>query len=482
MHMRHSIGQIRETALSLLKRSRRLLGGIKLQTILQFANDRLAHYAARSLANRILLLQLIWMLVIYILVIAALWVAASLVIESSVRHQGENWIAKLDEQGIPLYATNNPAQLKHAVGLQDLPEVAQVRYLDETGKKTIAEYSRKDVAIGDFPPLTDDVIKNLGRVDTKQKTLLFETNRNSQMRICAPIWIKSISGDGMFDYSLNKTPNEKIKVIGFIELVLDYSRTTSDLNHNIFFASLIIAALMLIASVVARIVVQRALRPLSELEEPLTRLANGETDITVSTAGDEEIARIGVALNTTISALKERDETLRQMADHDALTGLPNRRLLADRLKQAIVQAHRTGKTLSVCYIDLDGFKQVNDQHGHAAGDQLLVEVTGRLQETIRAGDTLARLGGDEFAVLLNDLTGKDECFQILDRMLYAAAMPVSIGSHMVTVSASIGVAFYISGSEDCDTLLRHADQAMYEAKQAGKSRYHLYSHNACLT
>jgi diguanylate cyclase (GGDEF)-like protein/PAS domain S-box-containing protein len=182
-----------------------------------------------------------------------------------------------------------------------------------------------------------------------------------------------------------------------------------------------------------------------------------------------------VGVFSDISYVKTHEAELSQVANYDALTGVPNRRLLADRLEQSIVRAQRSGKILSVCYLDLDGFKQVNDQYGHAAGDQLLVEVTRRLQKVLRAEDTLARLGGDEFVVLLNDLVSEDECLQILDRILAIVATPVLIGKHETVVSASIGVTFYSSGNEDGDTLLRHADQAMYIAKQAGKSRYYLY-------
>lgn len=473
-----SVARLYEAAKSLSNRLRSAAGGLELRKIPQTIIVRFAHNGPKSLANRILLLQFIWMFFIYILVIVALWLATNLVIENSVRHQGESWIAKLDELGIPVYATDNPAKLKQAISyLRNFPEIARVKYLDESGKKTIAEYTRKNILTDDFPPLTDVIIQKLGRVDVEQKTLLYEKRANSMMRISAPIWVKSISSDGMLDYSLERTSGEKVEVIGFIELVLDYSRTTSDLNRNILYASLLIAMMMFIASFVVRIMVRWALIPLSELEEPLTRLANGETDIIVNTSGDKEITRIGIALNTTINALKDRDETLRQMADHDALTGIPNRRLLADRLRQAIAHACRAGTMLSVCYIDLDGFKHVNDQYGHAAGDQLLVEVTRRFQETVRAGDTLARIGGDEFVVLFNDLASENECLQILDRMLDVAAMPIIIDCHEVTVSASIGVAFLASDSEDADTLLRRSDQAMYVAKQTGKSRYHLYDY-----
>ena len=182
-----------------------------------------------------------------------------------------------------------------------------------------------------------------------------------------------------------------------------------------------------------------------------------------------------VGVFSDISYLKEHEAELSRVANYDALTGVPNRRLLADRLRQAIVRAQRSGKMLAICYIDLDGFKQVNDLYGHEAGDQLLVNITFRLQEALRAGDTLARLGGDEFVVLFNDLVREQECLQVLDRILDIVAMPVVVGSREVMVSASIGVTFYPSDHEDGDTLLRHADQAMYVAKQTGKNRYHLY-------
>jgi diguanylate cyclase (GGDEF)-like protein/PAS domain S-box-containing protein len=182
-----------------------------------------------------------------------------------------------------------------------------------------------------------------------------------------------------------------------------------------------------------------------------------------------------VGVFSDISYLKAHEAELSQVAYYDALTGIPNRRLLADRMVQAIAHTQRSGKILFVCYLDLDGFKQVNDQCGHEAGDQLLVEVTRRLHDTLRAGDTLARLGGDEFVVLFNDLAGEQECWQILDRLLEIIALPVVICNHEVAVSASIGVTFHTSANEDGDTLLRQADQAMYIAKQTGKSRYHLY-------
>ena len=183
-----------------------------------------------------------------------------------------------------------------------------------------------------------------------------------------------------------------------------------------------------------------------------------------------------VGVFSDISYLKEHEAELSRVANYDALTGVPNRRLLSDRLLQAILRAQRSGNLLAICYLDLDGFKLVNDQHGHEVGDMLLVNITYRLQGALRAGDTLARLGGDEFVVLFNDLAREQECLQVLDRILNIISSPLTISNHEIVVSASIGVTFYPADNEEGDTLLRHADQAMYSAKQAGKNRYHLYS------
>jgi len=209
------------------------------------------------------------------------------------------------------------------------------------------------------------------------------------------------------------------------------------------------------------------------------RRKNGETyaellSISVITDDAGRVQR-HVAVFSDITYFKEHEAELSHVANYDALTGIPNRRLLADRLGQAIAYAQRNGKLLAICYIDLDGFKFVNDRYGHGTGDLLLVDITLRLQGVLRAGDTLARLGGDEFVVLFNDLAQEAECFQVLDRVMQTIAAPMRLDGVMVAVSASIGVTFYPADDEDGDTLLRHADQAMYIAKQSGKNRYHLY-------
>jgi len=180
-----------------------------------------------------------------------------------------------------------------------------------------------------------------------------------------------------------------------------------------------------------------------------------------------------VGVLSDITTAKQYAEKLERIAHYDILTGIPNRALLADRMSQAIAQTNRNRTLLAVCYLDLDGFKPVNDSFGHDAGDRLLVEIARRLRDCLRGGDTVARLGGDEFMLLLTGLGSEDECRAALTRMLESINTPVPLGEHEATVSASIGVTLYPRDDSDPDTLLRHADQAMYQAKQEGKNCYH---------
>jgi diguanylate cyclase (GGDEF)-like protein/PAS domain S-box-containing protein len=182
-----------------------------------------------------------------------------------------------------------------------------------------------------------------------------------------------------------------------------------------------------------------------------------------------------VALGNDITQIKEHQGQLERIAHFDILTNLPNRVLLADRLSQAMVQCHRSEQSLAVVFLDLDGFKQVNDIHGHNVGDELLIALSLLMNETLREGDTLSRIGGDEFVAVLTGLATVEDCEPILERLLLAASEPVTIGNVVLNVSASIGVTLYPQDNVDADLLIRHADQAMYVAKASGKNRYHLF-------
>ena len=182
-----------------------------------------------------------------------------------------------------------------------------------------------------------------------------------------------------------------------------------------------------------------------------------------------------VSLFSDISQQKAHEQELEHIARYDVLTGLPNRSLLADRLQQAMSHCLRQRNILAVVFVDLDGFKQINDLHGHDAGDKLLVAISQRMKAALRDGDTLARIGGDEFVAVLTGMEQPTDCEIVLTRILKAASESVAIEGHILHLSASLGVTLFPHDSSDADQLLRHADHAMYQAKQAGKNRYHYF-------
>jgi diguanylate cyclase (GGDEF)-like protein/PAS domain S-box-containing protein len=198
--------------------------------------------------------------------------------------------------------------------------------------------------------------------------------------------------------------------------------------------------------------------------------------LTISAVRDDKAkVRSYVGVFSDISELKAQQDRLNALAHHDALTGLPNRRLLVDRLELAIAQASRSGKQVAIAFIDLDNFKPVNDRLGHEAGDELLKVVAGRLSESIRGGDTAARLGGDEFVLVLVGIQSIDEIESTLTRVVDSVSRPIALRGEEVGVTGSIGVAIFPEDGSDSETLLQRADLAMYSAKSAGRNRFVLY-------
>ncbi|MEG3619901.1 EAL domain-containing protein [Magnetovibrio sp. PR-2] len=182
-----------------------------------------------------------------------------------------------------------------------------------------------------------------------------------------------------------------------------------------------------------------------------------------------------VSTTHDVTALVEQSRDLESHAAFDALTGLPNRSLLSDRLDRAKARADRSKETLAICLLDLDGFKPVNDTLGHGAGDQLLKETARRLEHQLRKDDTALRLGGDEFVLIMGGFKHEAEIDVVFRRILQSIATPVAIDGNQASVTASIGVTLYPHDAAVNDQLMRHADQAMYKAKDSGKNNYHLF-------
>ena len=204
------------------------------------------------------------------------------------------------------------------------------------------------------------------------------------------------------------------------------------------------------------------------------RRTNDLRDYRLKTGKRDELGRLGMAINEMLDALAENQSRLMHDASHDHLTGLPNRRLFMDRLEQTVNHSERRDTRLGIMAIDLDGFKEVNDNFGHTVGDQLLREVSRRLLHSVRRSDTVGRLGGDEFLVMLYHVEDIDSTIAIVQKISHYLAQPYHIGNRDIQISASIGVAIYPDHATHVDELLKRADKLMYRAKHAGKNTFRI--------
>jgi diguanylate cyclase (GGDEF)-like protein len=219
-----------------------------------------------------------------------------------------------------------------------------------------------------------------------------------------------------------------------------------------------------------------AIHQLTDAMQEVTKLKQFTSRVSVQ--GQDEISQLGVEFNNMITELQrsdlaksEAESKLQWQALTDELTGLPNRRLLHDRLTQVLALAKRESHIVALLYLDLDGFKLINDSLGHTVGDLLLGQVAKRLQSRIRKADTLARLGGDEFTVILSSLRSKEEAELVANSLLGVLAIPFAIESHELTIGASIGISVFPDNASEASDLLQQADSAMYSAKRDGKNR-----------
>lgn len=186
---------------------------------------------------------------------------------------------------------------------------------------------------------------------------------------------------------------------------------------------------------------------------------------------------VGIIQNAhDITALKAAEEQIRQLAYYDTLTGLPNRRLLLDRLSHALAQARRFGRSMAIMFLDLDRFKLINDSLGHSVGDALLKQVAQRLTGCVRAGDTVARPGGDEFVIVLTEVGHPLDAARVAEKIIDTFSTPVLVENRQLPMTTSIGIALYpVNGSDDVEELMIKADMAMYEAKEAGRNAYRFF-------
>lgn len=257
--------------------------------------------------------------------------------------------------------------------------------------------------------------------------------------------------------------------------MLAYKQRFEELNDLIY----IISTFLVFMIIASTIVIRNTTRPIISRIEALkqsTKTFQKNQQIDLPKVKNDELGELNYDLEKMMLSLNAHTLELQHMANYDSLTGLPNRILLADRLNLAISRNKRTKSMVCVLFIDLDGFKAVNDTYGHEVGDILLMNIAKDLKNHIRESDTLSRIGGDEFIALLPNINNKTEIIRLLNKLLPIVSTNRIIENYNINVSASIGVNMVKANSkDDADQVVRKADIAMYQAKQAGKNQFHIF-------
>lgn len=431
----------------------------------------------RMLVNEILSIQVISAALIGILAVASLYWGGQWVLQDSYSRWALQWTEELNELGSPLFLTDDDeALLRLESFVQRYPEIDRVAYFAPDGKAIFSVGN--DENANTVVNLSQTALQRANERVGNEKPYLMSTGILNPQRfeILAPVWKESLPVDGLFDFDPSAAQQiVKTELLGFVSIDLDFIIFHDDLLASIRNAVLILLALLFLFAMFGRLSLQKALASISSLRRPIRELAEGNLDVKFQPAKHHEIAEIVEALETTVSALGERDAELLQMANHDSLTGLFNRRRFLEELGQEIEDVVESGHQSALFFVDLDQFKYINDACGHPAGDRLIRKVADELLRSVGEGDTVARFGGDEFAILLRRTT-PDNAQSTANTLLGNMRRMAHVEDERVFhVHCSIGLTMIAGDELHSDDLINQADIACREAKLAGRNRMHVY-------
>ncbi|MDH3643488.1 MAG: GGDEF domain-containing protein, partial [Gammaproteobacteria bacterium] len=438
-------------------------------------DSRQAQPGKRLLIHEILTLQLAITALVGGLAIASLYWGGQWVLQNSYSRWALQWTEELHELGAPLYvAQDSEVALRLERYIHKYPEIQRVTYYRVDGSALFSISVEGETALQDDPALSRGTLENASRLVGAEVPYLIESSilNVRAFEIHAPIWTESIASDGLFDFDpAAETESNTRELLGFVGLELDFVGFHDLLLSNIKTTITVLFALLVVSGTGGRLLLRRALRSISDLQEPIAELARGNLAVQFKPAAHRETAEIVDALQSTAAALAERDAKLSQLANHDALTGLYNRRRFVEELKKDLARVSKTNGQSALLFIDLDQFKYVNDIGGHPAGDRLIKKVADLLEGSVGDKGTVGRFGGDEFAVLVSNVTkpgAQTLAESILDNMRQFVHIDAD---HAFHIHCSIGITIIHAGNCDHDDLIAQADIACREAKLRGRNR-----------
>ncbi len=436
-----------------------------------------ARRGKRLLVHEILSIQILSATIIGALAIASLYWGGQWVLQDNYGRWALQWTEELNELGSPLYMVNDGEALIRLESFVDkYPEIGRVTYFEKDGTAVFSIDKQGDNKA--VESLSSSLLQEAKTLVGNKQPYLMRSGviEPRQFEILAPVWTESISEDGLFDFdpSAPALPGNT-ELIGFVGIHLDFLIFHDRLLANIKIAILFLLALLVVFGFYSRRALRKALVSISDLQKPIRELAKGNLEVRFQPAKHREISDIVEALETTVSALSERDAKLLRLANHDNLTGLFNRRRFMEELELELESVVDNDHISALIFIDLDQFKYINDTCGHPAGDRLIRKVADELLRCAGRNDIVARFGGDEFVVLVCD-TDKTATQSLAEEILVNMRRLAHIEDDQVFhVHCSIGISM-VEGSElNHDDLMAQADIACREAKSAGRNRMHFY-------
>jgi len=431
----------------------------------------------RVLVHEILSIQILSATIVGAFAIAALYWGGQWVLQDNYSRWALQWTDELNELGSPLYlADDTEALLRLESFVNKYPEIGRVAYFGEDGTPLFSIDANDDME--PVEKLSRSTLRDARELVGSEEPYLLQSSLIDprQFEILSPVWTEALADDGLFSFDPAETKlSSDMELIGFVGMHLDFIIFHDRLLANIKIAILFLLALLVAFAMYGRMVLRKALASISDLQDPIQELAKGNLDVKFEPAEHREISDIVEALETTASALSERDAMLVELANHDNLTGLYNRRRFVEELNVELANIAVHGHTSALYFIDLDQFKYVNDTCGHPAGDRLICKVADELTRSVRHSDVVARFGGDEFVILLCD-SDREAARSLADVILANMRRLAHVEEDRVFhVHCSIGVTMVGDSNVNPDDLIAEADIACREAKSAGRNRLHFF-------
>jgi diguanylate cyclase (GGDEF)-like protein len=431
----------------------------------------------RVLVHEILWIQILSAGIVGAFAIGALYWGGQWVLQDNYSRWALQWTEELNELGSPLYLSDDSeALLRVESFVKKYPEIGRVAYFRPDGAPLFSIDG--DTSLDPPARLTESTLEEARElIGNDQPYLLLSSIANPrEFEILAPVWTESLADDGLFAFDPAVALTEsKTELIGFVGMHLDFIIFHDRLLDNIKVAILILLALLSVFALYGRRALRRALASISDLQDPIQELARGNLKVKFEPAEHREISDIVEALETTASALSERDAMLMELANHDNLTGLYNRRRFMEELNVELANIAVHEHSSALFFIDLDQFKYVNDTCGHHAGDRLIRKVADELTRSVSQEDLVARFGGDEF-VILHCNTDEASARTMAERILANMRRLAHVENERVFhIHCSIGVTMIDRAKANPDEIIAEADIACREAKSAGRNRMQFF-------